>query len=317
MTLIELCYIVELAETRHFGRAAERCNVSQPTLSMAVKKLEEELGVMLFERTKTGVHLTLMGEPFIEQARVILRRVADIHTLAEAGQDQLHSTLRLGVVTSAAPYLLPQLIPYLQQQVATMPLHVYEDMTANLREKLRTGAVDAILVSLPFTEVDVVVQELYEEPLVAVMAQTHPLAALTCVDAATLDGQTLLLLAEGHCLRDQTLALFPEIAQRPEPRIYANSLETLRGMVAAGLGVAVVPRSAATPGICMANRLVARPLAMPGASRTLALAWRASFPRHKAIDVVRKAIQACSGAYWSFTTEPESLGQAMFPTRHY
>lgn len=317
MTLIELRYIVELAETRHFGRAAERCNVSQPTLSMAVKKLEEELGVMLFERTKTGVYLTPMGEAFIEQTRKILRRVADIHALAEAGQDQLQCTLRLGVVNTVAPYLLPQLIPYLQQQVATMPLQVHEDMTANLREKLRTGAVDAILVSLPFKDVDVVVQELYEEPLVAIMAQAHPLAALTSVEPAALNGQALLLLTEGHCLRDQTLALLPEFTRRPVPPIYVNSLETLRAMVAAGLGVAVVPRSAATPGICMANRLVARPLVMPEASRTLALAWRASFPRHKAIDVLRKAIQACSGAYWSFTTEPESLGQSMFPTRYY
>jgi LysR family hydrogen peroxide-inducible transcriptional activator len=317
MTLIELRYIVELADMRHFGRTAERCNVSQPTLSVAVRKLEEELGAMLFERTKTGVYPTPLGAQIIAQARVLLHSVADIKVLADSGRDQLGSPLRLGAIFTAAPYLLPQLIPYLRQQATTMPLYVHEDVTAGLRKKLREGVVDAILVSLPFAEADVVVQELYEEPLVMIMPQAHPLAALAVVDVTALAGQTLLLFAEGHCLRDQVLALFPALANELPPMAYINSLETLRGMVAAGLGVAVVPRSAATQGICIANRLVARPLDIPGASRKLALAWRASFPRHKAIDVVRKAIQACSGAYWSFTTEPESLEQTALPLRRY
>lgn len=317
MTLIELRYIVELADIQHFGRTAERCNVSQPTLSVAVRKLEEELGVMLFERTKTGVYPTLLGEQIIGQARVLLHGVADIKLLADSGRDQLGSPLHLGAIFTAAPYLLPQLIPYLQQQVMAMPLLAHEDITASLRKKLREGAVDAVLVSLPFAEADVVVQELYEEPLVVIMPQTHPLAALAVLDAAAIAGQPLLLLAEGHCLRDQTLALFPALTDGLPPIGHINSLETLRGMVAAGLGVAVVPRSAATPGICIANRLVARSLAIPGASRKLALAWRASFPRHKAIDVLRKAIQVCSGAYWSFTTEPELLEQAGLPVRRY
>lgn len=323
MTLIELRYIVELANEQHFGRAAERCDVSQPTLSVAVKKLEEELGLALFERTKSGVRLTAMGERITAQARALLHSVADINALAASGRDQLSSPLRLGAINTVAPYVLPQLIPYLQQQWSSMPLLVQEDTTPNLRYKLRHSQVDAVLVSLPFSEPDVVVQELYEEPLVMIMPQSHPLAVLPALDERALVGQSLLLLAEDHCLRAQTLALFPALLDAlpamagalPDAVQIANvaqvnSLETLRGMVAAGLGLAVVPRSAATQSICLAQRLAARPLAMPGARRKLALAWRASFPRHRAIDALRKAIQVCSGAYWSFTTEPEPPAQS-------
>jgi LysR family hydrogen peroxide-inducible transcriptional activator len=300
MTLAELRFIVELADTRHFGRAAQRCDVTQPNLSVSVRKLEEELGVVLFERTKSGVHPTALGRDIINQARRVLSGVSDIRRLAQAGSGQLQGRLSLGVIHTLAPYLLPQLVPYLAQQVATMPLSVSEGMSAELCKQLRAGSLDAILVSLPFSEPDVVVQPLYDEPLVVIMPPTHILSASQVVDLAALRGQPQLLLTQGHCLREQVLALLPETVLLGDE---INSLETLRNMVAAGQGLAVVPRSAATPGICAASRLVARPLA--GAGRTLALAWRASFPRHKAIDVLRRSIQMCSGAYWSFTTEPE------------
>lgn len=308
MTLIELRYIVELTDTRHFGRAAQRCNVSQPNLSVAVRNLEAELGGALFERTKTGVHPTPLGDKIVAQAKVLLQGVADIHQLADAGRDQLGSPLALWVIATLGPYLLPQLIPHLALHAAAMPLRVEEACTPLLRQKLRAGSLDAIVVSLPFAEADVVVQELYEEPLVLIMPQSHPLAALTMIDSAAIAGQPLLLLAQGHCLREQVMTLFPAWCDSASP-MELNSLETLRYMVAAGLGLAIVPRSAAPMGLCAANRLVARPLVMPGATRTLALAWRASFPRHKAIDVLRKSIQVCSGAYWRFTTEPELAEQ--------
>jgi LysR family hydrogen peroxide-inducible transcriptional activator len=320
MTLTELRYIVILSEEQHFGRTAERCHVSQPTLSIAVRKLEEGLGVELFERTKTKVVPTLLGEKIIAQARVLLANTAAIKSLAEAGKDQLSSPLALGAIFTMGPYLLPQLIPHLKKQAPNMPLYVQEDYTANLRKKLRDGDLDIILVSLPFSESDVVTQELFEEPLVVVMPQTHRLARKAEVDPADIAREELLLLGEGHCLRERVLALHPgwQSANDDQQKRYAlesSSLETLRYMVAAGLGVSILPRSAAEAGLCSAHRLVARPLV--GGSRKLALAWRASFPRHKAIDVLRKAIQTCSGAYWNFTTEPDAVEQTMLPLQNW
>jgi len=318
MTLTELRYIVTLSEVQHFGRTAERCHVSQPTLSIAVRKLEEELGVELFERTKTKVVPTLLGEKIVAQARLLLANTAGIKSLAEAGKDQLSSPLALGAIFTMAPYLLPQLIPHLKKQAPNMPLYVQEDYSANLRKKLRDGALDLILVSLPFSESDVVTQELFEEPLVVVMPQNHPLARKEEIAPADIPRADLLLLGEGHCLREQVLALHPQWQKANDDQRYAaegNSLETLRYMVAAGLGLAILPRSAAEAGLCAAHRLVARPLV--GGSRKLALAWRASFPRHKAIDVLRKAIQTCSGAYWNFTTEPDVVEQTMLPIQRW
>ena len=320
MTLTELRYIVILSEEQHFGRTAERCHVSQPTLSIAVRKLEEELGVELFERTKTKVVPTMLGDKIIAQARQLLANTAAIKALAEAGKDQLNSPLALGAIFTMGPYLLPQLIPHLQKQAPAMPLYVQEDYTANLRKKLRDGELDIILVSLPFNEPDVVTQELFEEPLVVLLPQAHPLARKAEIAPLEIPRTDLLLLGEGHCLRDQVLGLSPhwQVARDDQPKRYAadgNSLETLRYMVAAGLGVGILPRSAAEAGLCAAHRLVARPLV--GGSRKLALAWRASFPRHKAVDVLRKAIQTCSGAYWNFTTEPDAVEQTMLPLQNW
>ena len=199
-----------------------------------------------------------------------------------------------------------------------MPLFVQEDYTFNLRKKLREGELDVIVVSLPFSEPDVVTQELFEEPLLVLMPQGHPLSARGELSRTDLAQEELLLLGEGHCLREQVLALFPERqhdygGKRSHLGIAeANSLETLRYMVAAGLGLTLVPRSAAVASLCAANKLAARPLFAEGASRRLALAWRATFPRYKAIDILRKAIQTCSGAYWNFTTEHDEGEQSMF-----
>ena len=321
MTLTELRYIVILAEEQHFGRTAERCHISQPTLSVAVKKLEEELGIDLFERTKTCVKPTAMGERIVGQAKAVLANTENIKAIAEAGKDQLSSPLSLGTIFTMGPYLLPQLIPHLQKQVPGMPLLVQEDFTDNLRRKLRDGLLDVILVSLPFNESDVVTQELFDEPLVLVMPWGHVLAARAEITLADIQQQRLLLMGQGHCLRDQVLALCPGSgvskanAGADIPYAEGNSLETLRYMVAAGLGLTILPRSAAAANLCEANGLVARPLAIAGSQRCLALAWRASFPRHKAIDVLRKAIRTCSGAYWNFTTEPDDNIQTMLSVR--
>lgn len=297
MTLTELRYIVTLAQEQHFGRAAERCFVSQPTLSIAVKKLEDELGIALFERTKSRVQATPLGEQIVAQANLVLEQTAAIKDIADAGKDQLSSPLSVGAIFTIGPYLLPLFIPHLQKLANKMPLYVEEGYTATLRKKLRNGELDVIIVALPFTEADVVTQALFEEPFVVLMPHDHPLAAKAEVDPRDLDNQNVLLLGEGHCFRDQVLATCPNLqpsledsSGRIRTAAEGSSLETLRHMVASGLGITILPLTAAASSLYTSNILVTRPFTSPAPSRTLALAWRASFPRHKAIDALRKAI---------------------------
>lgn len=299
MTLTELRYIVTLAREQHFGRAAERCYVSQPTLSIAVKKLEDELGVALFERSKSLVHPTPLGEKVIEQAQLVLEQTAAIKDIANAGKDQLNSALQVGAIFTIGPYLFPKFIPNLQKIAPDMPLYVEESYTATLRDRLRKGELDAIIISLPFTEADVVTQSLYEEPFLVLMPEGHPLAEKDAIDPADLNDYSVLLLGEGHCFRDQILkacpSLKPSMEKHNKIRTAAegSSLETLRHMVASGLGVTILPYSA-TATICYSeSSLITKPFSDPVPKRTVALAWRASFPRLKAIDALREAIQEC------------------------
>lgn len=297
MTLTELRYIVTLAQEQHFGRAADRCYVSQPTLSIAVKKLEDELGVALFERTKSRVQPTPLGEQIIAQANLVLEQTAAIKDLADAGKDQLSSPLSVGAIFTVGPYLLPKFIPHLQQLAQRMPLYVEEGYTHNLRKKLRNGELDVIIIALPFSEPDVVTQTLFEEPFVVLMPKNHPLAAQKKVQASELSDQKMLLLGEGHCFRDQVLTTCPNLQPHNDESSQiktvaeGSSLETLRHMVASGLGITILPLSAAESSLYTQDILVTRPFEDPVPSRTIALAWRASFPRHKAIDALRKAIQ--------------------------
>lgn len=297
MTLTELRYIVTLAQEQHFGRAADRCYVSQPTLSIAVKKLEDELGVALFERTKSRVQPTPLGEQIIAQANLVLEQTAAIKDLADAGKDQLSSPLSVGAIFTIGPYLLPKFIPHLQQLAQRMPLYVEEGYTQNLRKKLRNGELDVIIIALPFSEPDVVTQTLFDEPFVVLMPKNHPLASQQKINANDLSDQKMLLLGEGHCFRDQVLTTCPNLQPHNDAssqiRTVAegSSLETLRHMVASGLGITILPLSAAESSLYTQDVLVTRPFEDPIPSRTIALAWRASFPRHKAIDALRKAIQ--------------------------
>lgn len=299
MTLTELRYIVTLSQEEHFGRAAERCFVSQPTLSIAVKKLEEELDIALFERTKTRVHPTPLGEKIVAQAQIALEQTAAIKDLATLGKDQLASPLKIGAIFTVGPYLFPHFIPQLQKSAEQMPLYVEEGFTATLRHRLRNGELDVIIVALPFTEADVVTQALYDEPFEVLMPHDHPLAAKDQVAPADLDGHKTLLLGAGHCFRDQILEVCPNLQTKFDnsPGLYSaaegSSLETLRHMVASGLGITILPRSAAGTSHYAAGVLVTRPLAVTEAKRTVGLAWRASFPRHKAVDALRSAI--CDG----------------------
>ncbi|WP_317932125.1 hydrogen peroxide-inducible genes activator [Halioxenophilus sp. WMMB6] len=302
MTLTELRYIVTLAQEQHFGRAAEKCFVSQPTLSIAVKKLEDELGVALFERSKTRVKPTPLGESIVTQAQLVLEQTSAIKDLATAGKDQLRSPLQVGAIFTIGPYLFPHFIPELLKRASDMPLYVEEGFTATLRQRLRNGELDVIIVALPFTEADVVTQPLYDESFVVLLYKGHPLAAKESISAQDLESQNILLLGEGHCFRDQVFEACPNLRPSAEndfnhskirTAAEGSSLETLRHMVASGLGITILPSSAATSPFYNSDQLVVRPFSDLAPSRTVALAWRASFPRHKAIDVLRQAINQC------------------------
>lgn len=297
MTLTELRYIVTLAQEQHFGRAADRCNVSQPTLSIAVKKLEDELQVAIFERSKTRVYPTPLGEKLILQAQQVLEQSAAMKTIASEGKDQLNSPLHVGAIFTIGPYLFPQFIPQLQQIAPEMPLYVEESYTANLRHRIRQGDLDAIIVALPFTEADVVTKVLYEESFVVLMAVNHPLTKYKTIKPEQLDEYNVLLLGEGHCFRDQVLEACPNLrssmdhtSNKIRTASEGSSLETLKHMVASGLGITILPESAVLEDHYTPNLLVTRPFVKPVPTRQVALAWRASFPRHKAVDALIEAI---------------------------
>ena len=297
MTLTELRYIITLAQEQHFGRAAERCNVSQPTLSIAVKKLEQELDTAIFERSKTRVSPTPLGEKIIHQAQRVLEQTLAIKDIATQGKNQLTSPLHIGAIFTIGPYLFPHIIPHLQQSAKEMPLYIEESYTATLRRRIRQGDLDAIVVALPFTEADVVTQSLYEEEFVILMEKDHPLTEKTTINPGELTASNVLLLGEGHCFRDQVIEACPNLKPNiddPKGRIRTaaegSTLETLKYMVASGLGVTILPKSAALANHAMSDLLTTRPFAEPVPKRTVALAWRASFPRYQAIEAVRQAI---------------------------
>ncbi|HEY2416679.1 MAG TPA: LysR substrate-binding domain-containing protein [Steroidobacteraceae bacterium] len=312
MTLTELRYIVALAQEQHFGRAAERCHVSQPTLSIAVKKLEEELGTTLFERGKHGIQATPLGERIVTLASRLLDQAAAIKDVADADKEQLHGPLALGTLPTIGPYLLPQFIPLLQETASQLSLYVEEGNQASLAFKLRAGELDVILITAPFSEPDVVTQPLFDEPFVLLLPVDHRLAGKTAIGAADLDPAEVLLLGEADGFRAQVLAAFPHLNPRQVPAAGStrnftrgSTIETLRHMVASRLGITILPQTAAQASSYAPNLLVTRPFVNPVPKRTLALAWRISFPRHKAIDSLRRAIQASSSAYWNYNTERE------------
>ncbi len=301
MTLTELRYIVTLAQEQHFGRAAGKCFVSQPTLSVGVKKLEDELGVALFERTRNAVRVTPMGEQIISQAQKVLEEASAIKQLAKSGQNQLSTPLRVGAIYTIGPYLFPHLVPQLAQAAPDMPLYIEENFTAVLRRKLRMGELDAIIIALPFNEPDVLTKQLYDEPFRVLLPGGHPWEKLKEVDLADLPKEELLLLGEGHCFRDQILEACPMLIKKKEAGedgsgIEATSLETIRHMVASGMGISVLPQSALVDSHYAPKVLSTRPFRSPAPSRTVALAWRTSFPRPKAIDILSQALIQCSVA---------------------
>lgn len=288
MTLTELKYIVAVAEERHFGRAAERSFVSQPSLSASVKNLEEELGVTLFERGKRGVFLTEAGERIVEQARRALAEAERVKLVARQGRDPLKGILRLGIIHTIAPYLLPGLVASLRRLAPEMPLDVEENITATLDRMLRAGELDAVILALPYEAPGVDVLPLYEENFEVVVPSKHALAKRKSVAVEDLDAGELLLLPVGHCFRDQVLDACTEFSRPPEPGRQGNSLETLRSMVASGLGVSVLPATALTAR--HASALVkAVPFTNPQPSRRVVLASRHGFHRSGALAKLAEA----------------------------
>ena len=289
MTLNELRYIVAVAQERSFGRAAAKCFVSQPALSVAIQKLEEELGAQLFERGKSEVSVTPVGERVVEQAQLVLEEAARIRELARAGRNQLVGAFKLGVIYTVAPYLLPDLIPTLRVRAPEMPLELEENLTEVLETELKSGRLDAAIIALPFAPPGVATVFLYEEPFQVVVPSGHKWAKRKSVHPDELVGEHAILLNVGHCFRDQVLDACPELNRQDVPTARTNSLETVRNMVASGLGVSVLPRDALTPKY-HSSLVVPVPFARPAPSRRVALAYRKSFPRPQAIEALRAAI---------------------------
>lgn len=291
MTLTELRYIVTLAKTEHFGKAAEICFVSQPTLSVAIKKLEQELNVAIFERKKSSVQTTDIGKAIVEQAKLTLAQAQVIKEIALSNKDQLNTPLKVGAIHTIGPYLFPHLVHAMRDIAPKMPLYIEENFTRGLRAKLLEGKLDAIIVALPFSEPDIVTSTLYREDFLMLLNQQHPWCDRKEISTAQLADTELLMLGEGHCFRDQILESYMSLQQvinQQDKATEGSSLETIRMMVASGLGSSVIPKSAAKTSV--GDGLKTIPFSAPVPGRTVALAWRASFPRTKAINALLSAL---------------------------
>ena len=289
MTLTELKYVIAVAEEKHFGRAAERAFVSQPSLSAAVKNLEEELGVQIFERGKNEVLITEIGKQIIAQAKRVLHEASRIKSLAQYGTNPLEGPLRLGVIHTIAPYLLPELVVSMRELAPKMPLDIEENMTASLEKMLTDGSIDVAILALPFQASGVDLMPLYDETFRAIVPIKHPWAKRKHILTRELDSQNLLLLSIGHCFRDHVLDACQEFSSTPEPGKQGNSLETLRNMVASGMGVSVLPATALTAKY--SSPLIKAIDFKSPPSRRVVAAYRRGFPRMAAIE---KISQACS-----------------------
>ena len=323
MTLTELKYIVAVAREKHFGRGAEACHVSQPTLSVAIKKLEEELQVKLFERNANEITVTPLGLEIVRQAQSVLEQADSIREIAKRGKDPLAGALRLGIIYTIGPYLLPDLVRQNITLSPQMPLMLQENFTVKLLEELRTGEIDCAILAEPFPDTNLAIAPLYDEPFVAAVPSDHPLAARSSITAEELKQQTMLLLGNGHCFRDHVLEVCPEFARFSSSTegisksFEGSSLETIKHMVAAGMGVTLVPRLSVPKGELAASgspaktRKGAKAVTTKGApsdepsfirylpfeghvpTRRVVLAWRRSFTRYEAIAALRNAIYAC------------------------
>lgn len=294
MTLIELKFVLAVAQERNFRRAAEKCFVTQPALSLGIKKLEEELGVAIFERNRNEVTPTEIGEQIIAQANIVLEQAGKIKELAKQGNDPLDGPFKLGMIHSVGPYLLPEIIPPLIKAAPQMPLEVEENITATLEQQLKNGVIDAAVIALPFDVPGIETLALYDEDFNVVVPVTHPWANRTSIEAAELASEKVLLLNTGHCFSNQVTQACPELSRKGEV-LQGNSLETIRNMVASNLGITVLPAMATA--LRYQNPLIrVIPFSKPAPSRRIALAWRKSFVRTGAIEVLGRVMEQVGSA---------------------
>jgi LysR family hydrogen peroxide-inducible transcriptional activator len=295
MTLTELRYIVAVSQKNHFGKAAQACFVSQPTLSIAIKKLEEELGVRLFERSsKNEIRITEIGQQVVNQAYIVLQEAQILIEIAQQGKDPLSGQFKLGVIYTIGPYLLPSLIPILRKTAPNLKLIIEENFTANLFQSLKQGALDAIIISYPFDEPGIETAALYDEPFIVALPRNHEWKDLEQIPPEDLASQDLMLLGAGHCFRDQVIKACPDCMSGDSEltrTLEGGSLETIRHMVAAGTGITVLPRTSVLPSQNHESLIITKPFAEPSPSRTVAIAWRKHYPRKEAIFTIRDTIQ--------------------------
>ncbi|MDX1608488.1 MAG: LysR substrate-binding domain-containing protein [Halofilum sp. (in: g-proteobacteria)] len=312
MTLTEFRYVVAVAREQHFGRAAAACNVSQPTLSVAVRKLEDELGVRLFERGTNRVAITPVGRQLVQQARRVLGEVDALRALAEQARDPLASPLRVGAIHTIAPYLFPELIPALRDAAPGMPLLIQEDYTEQLVARLNNLELDAIIAALPLDQSGLEIRPVYDEPFRVILPAAHPWAALERIDPARLGEELVLLVGARHCFRDQVISACPEFRepgihdQVPAEALEGSSLETIRHMVASGMGISVVPCTATQDEQRARSPVLVRRFTEPEPRRRVVLAWRKGFPRLQAVQALRAALRACRFAEVRFIDGPEA-----------
>ena len=300
MTLIELKFVMAVAQERNFRRAAEKCFVTQPALSLGIKKLEQELNVMIFERSRSDVTPTEIGAKIIEQASRVLEEAGRIKQLAELGKNQLKGALKLGMIHSVGPYLLPEIIPILRKTAPDMPLEVEENLTANLEAQLRNGVIDVAIIALPFDVPGLQYKVLYDEEFDVVVPSHHHWATRKQINPEELSDEKVLLLNSGHCFSNQVTQACPELSRKGEV-LQGNSLETIRNMVASNLGITVLPSSATAERYN--NPLIkVIPFTSPAPTRRIAIAWRKSFVRLEAVEIIVDAIKAIDSDYMKMMT---------------
>lgn len=299
MTLSEFRYIVAVAQELHFGRAAEKCFVSQPTLSVAVKKIEDELGLTLFERHQHEIAITPIGEIIVKQAQLILNETNTLKELAKQNKDELSGELKLGIIYTIGPYLLPKLIPVINKQAEDLVLIIEEDYTENLSAKLKSGDIDIAILANPFEQPGICTEALYQEPFVVALPSNHPLTKKKKLNADDLLEDTMLLLKSGNCFRDQVLEICPSCIagsadnNEIQKTLQSSSIETIRQMVATGAGITILPTSSVNNHSSLNGMLEYRPFTKPTPYREVIIAYRKSFPRLKAVELVKNSISNC------------------------
>lgn len=293
MNLRDLKYIIAVAETHHFGQAAKRCFVSQPTLSGQIKKLEEELGVAIFERSNRSVEITPVGEAILTHARQMMEQADVIQQLAQAHQDPLAGPLRIGAIPTLSPYLMPLILMPLKKRHPQMKLVLSEELTDTLLQRLHNHEIDAALLATPEEEQDRESLPLFDEPFWIAYPRDHPFYTRDKITLRDLDKENLLLLAEGHCLAKQAMDVChiqERQAQGEMADLRASSLETLIQLVGAGFGTTLVPALAMGASWTTGSGVVAQRLAIADASRRISLVFRHSFPRRAALQAFAEVI---------------------------